>query len=579
MQIATDRSGESRTRGLRGPVAADGARNLRATSIRTPEKAQGADPMAHRQGPGVADFMLAIEAPTPAQRRLAIGVCAVLFAVFAVTVGIGLAFPVALVPVRIDIFVPVLAALLLVNDLITATLLYGQFAIIRSRGLLVIASAYLFTGIMAVLFALAFPGQMSLDGLPGAGLQTSAWIYNFWHFGFPSALITYAMSRGKKPASKPSRVSASFAVTCSTLVVIAIAFALIRLATAGEDLLPRLFVDPIHPTPLARIVTSFNTAVCLVALVLMNRRRRSVLDLWLTVVLFAWVAELAMLDVPLYSRFTFGFYIGRGFSLITSVVVLVVFLHEMTQLYARVARSHGALQRERSNRLMNLEAMAASIAHEVNQPLSALITNGGIGLMLLGKPGLDRDEMRNVLKRIVDDGHRAGDIISSVRAMFRRGNRERRPASIRDLVYGVLALLRGELKNHGVVVRVELREELPRVVADRVQLQQVLVNLVMNAIEAMSSVENGERSLSVRADGQGSGGVVIMVEDSGPGIDPGDMERIFDAFFTTKPHGTGLGLSICRSMIESHGGRLWAANRIPRGSIFYVRLPSGASAE
>jgi signal transduction histidine kinase len=187
--------------------------------------------------------------------------------------------------------------------------------------------------------------------------------------------------------------------------------------------------------------------------------------------------------------------------------------------------------------------------------------------------------MQDVFKRIVDDGHRASDIISSVRAMFRRGSRERRPVSIRDLVHGVLALLRGELKNHGVAVRVEVPEELPRVIADRVQLQQVLVNLIMNAIEAMSSVENGERSLLLSADAQGSSGVVIMVADSGPGIDPGDMERIFDAFFTTKSHGTGLGLSICRSMVESHGGRLWAANRIPRGLIFYVRLPTGGLAE
>jgi signal transduction histidine kinase len=579
MQIASDRAPESRTCGLQGPVAADGARNPRTTLHRIAEKVQGADPVGHRHGPDVADFMLATEAPTPAQRRLAIGVCAVLFSVFVITVGIGLIFPFALVPVRIDAFVPVLAALLFVNDLITATLLYGQFAIIRSRGLLVIASAYLFTGLMAVSFALTFPGQFPPDSFLGAGLQTSAWIYNVWHYGFPLGLIVYAISLREKPASKPSRVSASFAITCSSLTVIGIVFTLIWLVTAGEGLLPRLFLDPIHPTPLARIVTSLNTAVCLVALVLMNRRRRSVLDLWLTVVLFAWVAELAMLDVLLYSRFTFGFYAGRGFSLVTSVVVLVVFLQEMTHLYARVARSNSALQRERNNRMMNLEAMAASIAHEVNQPLSALITNGGIGLLLLGTPGFNRTEMQDVFKRIVDDGHRASDIISSVRAMFRRGSRERRPVSIRDLVHGVLALLRGELKNHGVAVRVEVPEELPRVIADRVQLQQVLVNLIMNAIEAMSSVENGERSLLLSADAQGSSGVVIMVADSGPGIDPGDMERIFDAFFTTKSHGTGLGLSICRSMIESHGGRLWAANRIPRGSIFYVRLQTGGSAE
>jgi len=230
-----------------------------------------------------------------------------------------------------------------------------------------------------------------------------------------------------------------------------------------------------------------------------------------------------------------------------------------------------------ASRRTTIGAMAASIAHEINQPLSALITNGGIGLRLLAKPDSDRNELQDVLERIVKDGHRAGTIISGIRAMFKKDRREKSPISIRDLVYEVLALVRGELNNHGVSFRVELPQELPRVMADRVQLQQVLLNLVMNAVEAMSSVENGERSLLVKAAFHGSSDVVIVVEDSGPGIDPNDMDRIFDPFFTTKSHGMGLGLSICRSIIESHGGHLWASNRVPRGSVFHVRLPSGVS--
>jgi signal transduction histidine kinase len=296
------------------------------------------------------------------------------------------------------------------------------------------------------------------------------------------------------------------------------------------------------------------------------------------VVLFAWLSELAILDVLLYPRFTFGFYVGRGFSLITSVVVLVVLLQEMTQLYARLARSNSALQGERNNRLMNLEAMVASIAHEINQPLSALVTNGGIGLRLLAKADSNLDEVRGALKRIVDDGHRASHIISSIRAMFKRDPRERSLVSIRDLVSEVLALVHGELENHRVSLRVELHQELPRVMADRVQLQQVLLNLIMNAVEAMNSTENFERSLLVKSELHGTRDVLIMVEDSGPGIDSNDIDRIFDAFFTTKPQGMGLGLSICQSIIESHGGRLWASTRTPHGAVFYVQLPNGVSA-
>ncbi|WP_426533109.1 MASE4 domain-containing protein [Bradyrhizobium sp. McL0615] len=521
------------------------------------------------------DFVLATAPPTPGQLRLAIAVVAALFAVFALTVTIGLTSPFALTPVRIDAFIPVLVALLFVNDLITAALLFGQFSITGSRALLVIASAYLFTGLMAVLFALTFPGQFSPTGLFGAGLQTSAWIYNFWHYGFPLAVIVYAMLIGVGPTNKLPHRLTRHAISWCVVIVVSLVFALTWLATAGEEFLPHLFKDPIHPTPLARIVTSSNTFTCLLALALLYSRRRSVLDLWLLVVVCAWISELAMLDVLLYSRFTFGFYAGRGFSLITSVVVLIVLLEEMIKLYARLARSNSALRRERSNRLMSLEAMAASIAHEINQPLSALVVNGGISLRLLAKPVSDLDEVRAVLKRMIDDSHRVGHIIGSIRAMFRRDRRETSPVSIRDLVSEVLALVHGELENHRVSLRVELLQELPRVVADRLQLQQVLLNLIMNAVEAMSSVENCERLLLVKSEFHEASDVLITVEDSGPGIGPNEMDRIFDAFFTTKPHGMGLGLSICQSIIESHGGRLWAATRIPRGAAFYVQLPGG----
>jgi C4-dicarboxylate-specific signal transduction histidine kinase len=221
--------------------------------------------------------------------------------------------------------------------------------------------------------------------------------------------------------------------------------------------------------------------------------------------------------------------------------------------------------------------MAASIAHEINQPLSALVTNGAIGLRLLARADTDLDEVRGIFRRIVDDGHRASDIIAGMRAMFKSGRREESPVNIRDLVYEVLALVRGELQGHGVSVQVNVHADTPRIVGDRVQLQQVLVNLIMNAVEAMISGQDHERSLLVESRVHGPNDVLITVEDSGPGIDADEMEHLFEPFFTTKSHGMGLGLAISRSIIESHGGHLWVSGRIPRGAVFHVQLPGDLS--
>jgi two-component system, LuxR family, sensor kinase FixL len=225
----------------------------------------------------------------------------------------------------------------------------------------------------------------------------------------------------------------------------------------------------------------------------------------------------------------------------------------------------------RVSRQTTIGAMAASIAHEINQPLTAIVANANAGLRLLARG--DSSEVQAALKRIVGDGLRAGQAVAGVRAIFGKDGRKKSSVSINELVREVLALAGGELESQRVSLQVELHRDLPRVTADRVQLQQVLLNLIMNAVEAMSSVANRERSLLVRSELHGARDVLIAVEDSGPGINPNDMDRIFDAFFTTKSHGMGLGLSICKSIIESHGGRLWASTRNPHGSVFYIQLP------
>jgi PAS domain S-box-containing protein len=233
----------------------------------------------------------------------------------------------------------------------------------------------------------------------------------------------------------------------------------------------------------------------------------------------------------------------------------------------------------RVGRQTTMATMTASIAHEINQPLAAIVMNGIAGLRWLDKEKPDFDEVRTVLKRIVNDSHRASDVIASIRGMFRKDTQEKVSIDINDLIRQVLALARGEIENQRVVVQLELLETLPKITAERVPLQQVVINLVANSIEAMSDVMDRTRLLSIGAQTHESGEVLITVADTGTGIDPKIMDRIFEPFFTTKERGMGMGLSICRSIVENQGGRLWASPGSPHGAIFHIQFALEGSME
>jgi PAS domain S-box-containing protein len=217
--------------------------------------------------------------------------------------------------------------------------------------------------------------------------------------------------------------------------------------------------------------------------------------------------------------------------------------------------------------------ITATIAHEINQPLAAIVTNANSGLRWLGNKTPDLGEAQNALRRIVSDGHRASEVIAGIRAMFRRGEQASAYYDVNLLIREVLALVNGELKSNKVETRIELSDGIPKILADRVQLQQVVLNLMMNAIEAMGSVQNGARVLDVNSEVRDGRDILITVKDSGPGIDPENLDRIFDRFFTTKSNGMGMGLSICRSIVEAHNGRLWAEPGVRPGSVFRILLP------
>jgi PAS domain S-box-containing protein len=228
----------------------------------------------------------------------------------------------------------------------------------------------------------------------------------------------------------------------------------------------------------------------------------------------------------------------------------------------------------RVTRVTTLGELTASIAHEVNQPLASIVAYGHAALRFLANSTPNLDETRAALESIVSEGHHASDVIESIRAMFKNVDQDKASIDIAKLVRDMLGLMRGELLANRVSVQAILDDNLPNVRGNRVQLQQVIVNLIRNAIEAMNAITNGVRILRIRSAVHETGNVLVSVEDSGIGIDPKDTGRIFDSFFTTKPHGTGMGLSICRSIIESHQGRLWASPGIDHGAVFNLVLPA-----
>jgi PAS domain S-box-containing protein len=237
-------------------------------------------------------------------------------------------------------------------------------------------------------------------------------------------------------------------------------------------------------------------------------------------------------------------------------------LHE-----ARAALAH-------VTRVMMLGELMASIAHEVNQPLGAIVTNGQACLRLLAREPPDLHKSREVVERMISDGMRASDVITRIRAMVKKHGAEKVLLNVNEIIQEVIALTNTELSKNEIHLQIALADDLPPVLGDRVQLQQVLLNLILNAKEAMSGVGWQPRALCITSFASTSKEIMVAVRDSGTGLDPRDGERIFDTFFTTKAEGLGLGLSISRTIIEAHGGRLWAAPNEDQGATIQFTLPA-----
>jgi PAS domain S-box-containing protein len=632
----------------------------------------------------------ALPSPAPPGHR---ETAAALLLVAASGLALVLAAPFARVQLpEIKAFLPAYQAALLITDLITAILLYNLFARARSAALLVLASGYLFDALILVPHTLTFPGVFADTGLLGAGPQTTAWLYYFWHGGFIAFLLGYIVLARRSPAAVRDSGRLVIGSVLSVTVLVA---ALTGLTTLGHDWLPVLIQGTDYG--FRRWISPF---ICIVAAVgaamLWPRRNRSLLDLWLLVVLCTWICGELINGVLGAHRFDLGWYGGRAFGVVAAGVLLVLLLtsvhaelHERLRDQSRLAvivtssddaivgmtldgtvtswnaaaerifgytapemigqpvariipaelqgeereilrrlargermknfhtvrtgkngrridisltlspvfdqsgavvgvskiarditaekRAETELQQVRADlarvaRVTALGEMTAAIAHEVNQPLTAVVNSANAGLRWLSGEPPDLAAARRSIERAVSAGTRAAEVIKRVRALIDKAPAQRERFSINDAISEVLALIQGEIARHSVRLRTSFASDVPSVLADRIQVQQVVLNLILNAIDAMNGA-SGPRELSLATARREADDVEVTVGDSGIGIDEKSLEKLFEPFYTTKPQGMGIGLAVSRAIVQAHGGLLWAQANTPRGALFAFSLP------
>jgi signal transduction histidine kinase len=480
---------------------------------------------------------------------------------------------------RVDAFIPAVQTVMCFIDLLIATLLFTQYSIYPAHAVLAVASGYVFSGLFAFIQTLAFPGVYSSTGLIGDGLNSAAWIFALWHTTFPLALIVYALSKDGSDVGRLSGRSIAVNLAVTIAFVLVTTAALTWLAVDGATYLPALYFNTLQQTPSANKVNIFLWAVNVGAFVLLFVRRRTILDLWLIVVLFAWWPNFLVAIFETYVRFSAGWYVARVVALVASSTLLVVLLAESSALYARLSNAYLLLRRERADRLVSVEAATAAMAHELRQPLTAIATKGTAGLNWLKRTPPELNRTSECLVSIVDATHRANEIIAAIRGLFRDAPTQRAMIQINDICSEVLNLVQDDLRVEAITATAEYQENLPPIHAAHAQIQQVILNLVKNAIDAVRSGSSGNRRLRLVTGFDGKSSVSVYIQDSGDGIAPKYRDRIFDPFFTTKPSGTGLGLSICRAIAEEHGGELRLSKTDSHGTSFELIFPIGSASD
>ena len=504
---------------------------------------------------------------TTQQRRIVFVLSAVLLLVF----GISAPFANAQLP-RYDGYLPAIESMVFVNDLITAILLFSHYSISPSRAILALASSYLYTALIVIPHILTFPGAFTPTGLLGAGSQTSAWLYYLWGSGPPIGAIIYAILRNRYRTTTTGQMSTRSAISWSVAFVFCLVLTIVWAATSENQILPTIVGGGGHyVNAVAYIASPTAISIMMIAIAALWIGRSSVLDYWLILSIFALILQHIYGGFLATGRYTLGFYASRGFTLITSIIVLALLLKETANLYARLARSNLLLERERTNKLTNLEIMSASIVHEISQPLGAISLNSETAILLLNKTPADGARAREILGKICEDCGRVTSTVRDMRALFKR---QTLPTlcNVNASIKKALALEQTELFSRGIQIKEQLDDSIPDLRIDAHQLQHVLLNLIANAADAMSGVNDRRRILSVSSALKDST-AIISVRDTGVGIAIGDLNNIFEPMFTTKSSGMGMGLWICRVIVETYGGELKAWSRANEGSIFQIELP------
>ncbi|MGZ5155499.1 MAG: response regulator [Caldimonas sp.] len=524
---------------------------------------------------------------------------------------------------QIQAFIPGYEAALVVTDLITVVLLFGQFRIARSSAVLVLAAGYSFTVLSTIAHALSFPGLFAPDGLLGAGPQSTAWLYMFWHGGFPLFVIAYAVLRGSKREAMPASTTGAPAIFGAVVGVTVVVIGFAALALGGHDALPAIMAGNHYTPAMVGVVSTVWLSSLFALLVLWRRRPHSVLDLWLMVVMCAWLFDIALSAVLNAGRFDLGFYAGRLYGLLAASFVLAVLLLENGLLHARLTAAH-AKERQRaadlqqaSTRLESLNAQLgdsnlllqeqtrhkteflANMSHELRTPLNAII--GFAELLQVGRGG-DSDNQRKFATHIFRSGHHLLSLINDILDLSKieAGKVEitLEPLQLEPALADALALLATQAQAKGISLRADPRGAVGTFVADPRRLKQILLNLVSNAVKF--APQGGQVTLRTEAvDRQraeaGLPGfrdgvrlplpatnferfVEISVSDDGIGIAADAMGLLFTPFTqiaskTHKVEGTGLGLSVVYRLAQLHGGTVAVTSEPGKGSCFTVWLP------
>ena len=511
------------------------------------------------------------------ERRLALAVVLVSTVIFITAAPFA---KVRLAPV--PAFIPIYESILVVTDLITALLLFGQFSFLRSRALLVLASGYLFTALITVAHALTFPGLFAPTGLLGAGPQSTAWLYMFWHGGFPLLVIAYALLKDERGETSRPRGRARVPILASVGAIVAVVGGLSALATAGQRVLPPI-IQGNQGTPLLVVVVGSVWALSLLALVILWRRRpHSVLDLWLMVVMCAWLFDIALAAILNASRFDLGFYAGRIYGLLAASFVLMVLLIENGRLYARLVGANTELAAEVDERRRAETAAEAAnrakseflsrMSHELRTPLNAILGFGQL-LEMGGDAGRDRESAQHILKAGRHLLALINEVLDIARIEAGRPSISLEPVLASEVIGATLDLLRPQAATR----HVQLPETVAAgvyVMADRQRLQQVLLNLLSNAIKY--NHEGGAVRVSCLTE-DGSARVRIAICDTGPGIAPEMLPRLFTPFDrldaeSTAIEGTGLGLALSKRLVEAMGGTIIVESRLGEGTTFGIDI-------